>query len=179
MRGLGEDAANQGTIQTIYAADLLFILGCGFAKISILMLLGHLSVSKVHIRITRITIYVTVAWMTAAFFALAFQCGMPHPWATESGRCFDKVRISTLTPMATLTSRKFAFWVAIAPVDIIIELVVVSLPVFMMASVKVAFSRKVVVVVAFFFRIAYVYYYSPPMILTPASPFYSPPWYQE
>ena len=70
-----------------------------------------------------------------------------------SGHCIDTVRSVCRFIENLLTFPEFVFWVAISPVDILTELVMISLPVLMMLPVQVAVSKKVVVIVAFIFRI--------------------------
>jgi len=120
-----------------YAADLLYILVLALAKISVLQLLRRLAVIKLHQRIANGTMVVVMAWTIPSWFALAFRCGIPNPWDSKSGHCMDI----------------FAFWAAIAPVDILTEIVIVSLPALMMRPAQVAISKKMVVIVAFIFRI--------------------------
>lgn len=69
----------------------MYILAIGFAKISILRLLGTLAVKDFHKKATNIYIIITIAWLVPAFFVLAFQCGVPAPWAVNSGHCINRV----------------------------------------------------------------------------------------
>ena len=107
------------------------------AKISILLLLARLSVSRLHKRITYATVGVVGVWAAIGIIALATQCGSSNPWATSSPKCIN-LR---------------AFWIGMAPIDVITELVVIILPVFMLIPVQVAVSKKAVIVAAFIFRL--------------------------
>lgn len=106
-----------------------------------------------HKTIAKVTSYVVIVWTVVAFFVLAFRCGASRPWAQASGRCIDEVSPSSSVLVRLLTSLKVLFWIGIAPVDILTELLVIALPTFMMLPVQVALSKKVVIVVAFIFRI--------------------------
>jgi hypothetical protein len=107
------------------------------AKISILLLLDRLSVSQLHKRITYATTGVVGIWAVIGIIALAAQCGSSNPWATSSPKCIN-LR---------------AFWIGMAPIDVITELVVITLPVFMLIPVQVAVSKKAVIFAAFIFRL--------------------------
>lgn len=90
-----EDAADgRFPIQTLYAADLVFIAACSLSKISLLLLLQQLAVSKVHLATVKVSMYIVVAWMISSLCALAFQCGLPHPWATQHKHCLNQVELS-------------------------------------------------------------------------------------
>jgi hypothetical protein len=107
------------------------------AKISILLLLERLSVSRLHKRITYATVGVVGIWAVIGIIALATQCGSSNPWVTSSPKCIN-LR---------------AFWIGMAPIDVITELIVIILPVFMLIPVQVAVSKKAVIVAAFIFRL--------------------------
>jgi hypothetical protein len=107
------------------------------AKISILLLLDRLSVSRLHKRITCATAGIVGIWAVTGIIFLAAQCGSSNPWATSSPKCIN-LR---------------AFWIGMAPIDVITELIVIILPVFMLIPVQVAVSKKAVIVAAFIFRL--------------------------
>ncbi len=69
----------------------MYILTVAFAKISVLELLRALSVRDIHQKITKISIFVVIAWAISSFFTLGFQCGAAQPWAYLSGKCINRV----------------------------------------------------------------------------------------
>jgi hypothetical protein len=131
----------------------MYVLAVALSKVSILQFLKALAVSKIHRNIIEVSIYIVIAWAIPVFFALAFQCGGSRPWASLTGQCINKVNITYLLKEIPLILCKFVFWAAISPVDVLTELVVILLPIFMMMRVQVTFKTKLAVVVAFFFRI--------------------------
>ncbi|OJJ72187.1 hypothetical protein ASPBRDRAFT_196296 [Aspergillus brasiliensis CBS 101740] len=141
--GLGKPKSSLNNIEVqtlekvLYSSDLLYVLALSLAKVSVLQLLKRLTVNKWHKQISFWTSVIVGIWTVPVFFTLAFQCRAPHPWSTSNGRCIDS----------------FAFWVAIAPIDIITELVICILPIYIVKPVQVVFGKKVTVVVAFFIRI--------------------------
>ncbi|GKZ30158.1 hypothetical protein AbraIFM66950_008017 [Aspergillus brasiliensis] len=84
----------------------------------------------------------------ALVFAVA-QCAVIIV-GTEHGLGKQK---SSLNDIEVQALEKFAFWVAIAPIDITTELVICILPIYIVKPVQVVFGKKVTVVVAFFIRI--------------------------
>ncbi|SLM40532.1 hypothetical protein LPUS_11350 [Lasallia pustulata] len=141
--GLGQRGRNLSTVQQTnvekaeYASDLMYVLTLCLAKVSVLQLLERLAVSKMHKTLAKVMSYVVVVWTLAAFFTLAFRCGVSHPWARVSGECIDD----------------FSFWLGIAPVDILTELSMIALPILMMLPVQVVLSKKITILVAFIFRV--------------------------
>jgi hypothetical protein len=111
------------------------------AKVSLLLLLRRLSVDKMHKKIALCTIGVVSLWAVAGIVVLAARCGKTTPWnITSADQC---INLRT-------------FWIGMAPVDILSELVIITIPVLMVIPVQVAASKKAVIVVAFLFRMLVV-----------------------
>ncbi|PYI07736.1 hypothetical protein BO78DRAFT_442615 [Aspergillus sclerotiicarbonarius CBS 121057] len=123
--------------RVLYAADLFYVLALSLAKVSVLHLLNKLTVNKWHKQITCWTSILVGIWTVPVFFALAFKCGAPNPWVTTNRHCINM----------------FVFWAAICPIDIITDLVICILPIYIVKPVQVVVGKKVTVVVAFFIRI--------------------------
>ncbi|CAK42734.1 uncharacterized protein An16g01170, partial [Aspergillus niger] len=127
--------------KVLYSSNILYVLALNLAKISVLLLLNRLAVNRWHKKILFWTSVLVGIWTVPVFFTLAFQCGVPEPWDASNGHCIDII----------LT--QFAFWAGISPIDIITELVICILPIYIVKPVQVIFGKKVTVVVAFFIRI--------------------------
>ncbi|KAI2974184.1 hypothetical protein CBS147323_1573 [Aspergillus niger] len=123
--------------KVLYSSNILYVLALNLAKISVLLLLNRLAVNRWHKKILFWTSVLVGIWTVPVFFTLAFQCGVPEPWDASNGHCIDI----------------FAFWAGISPIDIITELVICILPIYIVKPVQVIFGKKVTVVVAFFIRI--------------------------
>ena len=65
------------------------------------------------------------------------QCRSPNTWATSSPKCINLQ----------------AFCIGIVPIDVITELVVITLPVFMLIPVHVVVLKEAAIVAAFIFRL--------------------------
>ena len=102
------------------------------------MLLQRLAVSRLHKHIALVAVGVTGLWALTGIIVLAAQCGSHLPWTTH--QCINVK----------------AFWIGMAPVDILTEFVVVMVPIWMMVPVQVALSKKAVIVVAFAFRLTVI-----------------------
>ncbi|GKZ82015.1 hypothetical protein AnigIFM56816_006545 [Aspergillus niger] len=137
-RKLGLNDREVHTIEkALYSSNILYVLALSLAKISVLLLLNKLSVNRWHKKISFWTSVLVGIWTVPVFFTLAFQCGVPEPWDASNGHCINI----------------FAFWAGISPIDIITELVICILPIYIVKPVQVIFGKKVTVVVAFFIRI--------------------------
>ncbi|RDH29256.1 hypothetical protein BDQ94DRAFT_174042 [Aspergillus welwitschiae] len=123
--------------KALYSSNILYVLALSLAKISVLLLLNKLSVNRWHKKISFWTSVLVGIWTVPVVFTLAFQCGVPEPLDASNGHCIDI----------------FAFWAGISPIDIITELVICILPIYIVKPVQVIFGKKVTVVVAFFIRI--------------------------
>lgn len=111
------------------------------AKASVLLLLQRLVVDKRQKKIAVYTVGIVVLWAVAGIVVLAARCGAHLPWnITSTDQC---INLRT-------------FWIGMAPVDILSELVMIMIPVMMMIPVQVAMSKKAVIVVAFLFRLLVV-----------------------
>jgi hypothetical protein len=81
-------------MQALYTANILLIIAVGLAKLSVLQLLRHLAVEKIHQKAMDCALWVVMAWTVTSFFPLAFQCGAVQPWNVETGQCINRVRFS-------------------------------------------------------------------------------------
>lgn len=74
--------------------------------------------------------------MVTGIIALAFQCGLPQPWVLGPQTCIDQ----------------YALRIGLGAVDILTDIAVIVLAVFMMRPVQVSASKKAAVVAMFGIR---------------------------
>lgn len=121
-----------------YAASILAILVQCLTKISTCLWIGIINpYEKVKIA-NYILMSLTGAWTVSGLFALAFACGLPHPWrATEGGVCtpFESIQIYN------------------GVLNILTDLAICILPVFMMWRVQTSMRKKSAVCALFASRI--------------------------
>jgi len=82
-----EIAKTNTRTQLIYASQLLGILIQCLAKLSIVLLIGRISM---HLSSNGLSMHITLAilaWTIFAFFTIAFQCGSSSPWDFSHTRC--------------------------------------------------------------------------------------------
>ncbi|KAJ5722582.1 hypothetical protein N7488_000617 [Penicillium malachiteum] len=135
--GLGKRRSALSLSETLYASNLLYVLALSLAKVSVLQFLNKLCVNKTHKKICFWSSVLVAIWTIPVFFTLAFQCGAHNPWDTTDDHCINI----------------FTFWVAISPIDILTELIICILPIYIVKPVQVVFGKKVTVVLAFIFRV--------------------------
>jgi hypothetical protein len=87
----------------------------------------------------------------ASVFAIAFQCGLPHPWAYESGKCFIPVHRPSSLAKTMLTSSQMPFWIPVGAVDIITNIVLIVLPAWRIWGLQMGADKKVIMIAAFGF----------------------------
>jgi hypothetical protein len=85
----------------------------------------------------QILLLVIALWTTSGIFALAFQCELPKPWISAPGRCIDQQ----------------AMYIALDTINIITDVALVVLPIFMIWSVQTSLKTKLQVVGLFGVRI--------------------------
>lgn len=96
---------------------------------------------------------VTSAWTIASVFAIAFQCGLPQPWAYASGKCFSPVHGPSSVLEKMLISGQLSFWVPVGAVDIVTDIAVIILPAWGVWDLQMGADKKMIVIAAFSFRV--------------------------
>ena len=95
-----------------------------------------------------------ILWGLGAEFAIAFQCKLPSPWAIISGKCFNTVNLASIVSnLRILTYRQAAFWIANGVCDILTDVIIVLLPLYLVWSLQMPWRRKGVVTIAFGSRV--------------------------
>lgn len=73
--------------QEVYVANIFYVLAVGVSKISIIIFLSRLACARVR----TIGVFplgtVVVGWTVAITFGVSFQCDLPYPWDSFSGKC--------------------------------------------------------------------------------------------
>lgn len=90
--------------------------------------------------------------------AIASQCSHPRPWAIISNNCFNQVRCYgslflshfyiTFTGLDT-DYKQNPFWYVIGTFDILVNLAIIALPVYVLYDIQMAGSRKFAIMGAF------------------------------
>jgi hypothetical protein len=123
-----------------YAWNMLYILSLFFGKASTLTLLLALAPNK-NFRFPMLAVGATIClWALTGIFASAFQCSLPHAYLITAGQCFSQT----------------GFWDAMGVVDIVTDVAIMALPVFLVYNLQLAVSKKLAVCFAFSFRLVAV-----------------------
>jgi hypothetical protein len=129
--------------QNYYSMNILWILALSCAKAAVILLV----IAIKPLRAFRLTAYgllgLTAVWSLGSLFVFALQCS-PDRWALGPGdgnTCVDQKLMQIIVRI----------------VDIVIDLAIVVLPAFMMQSVQVSQSKKMMVVVLFAVRLRQAY----------------------
>lgn len=126
------------TVQQAWAAsDILYLVGIYLSKCSMAFLFLRLTPSKIHNKIAWGTIGLCTVWVIVSIFLVIVNCEVRYPWADIAGQC----------------SNMFARWQFITAIDIMTEILLVGLAVFLVHDLRMSVGRKGVVVIAFLFRL--------------------------
>ncbi|KIW90904.1 uncharacterized protein Z519_08687 [Cladophialophora bantiana CBS 173.52] len=141
--GLGQhrDAISKETFAAFsryaYAAQILFVVACAFAKASAVSFILAIAPQMRLQQSSYALLGVVSCWAVSAVLALAFQCQLSHPWLFEEGKCIDQE----------------ALFLFIGIVNILTDLALVAIPSAMMWWVQTNTGRKWQVVALFASRI--------------------------
>ena len=119
-----------------YAWNLLYIFALALGKLSTVSLLVALSPNKAHRFPMLVVGGFIAAWTFGSVLASAFQCSMPHPYLITTTTCINQVDL----------------WEAVGVIDVLTDLALMSLPVWLVYNLQIATSKKFAVCIAFSFR---------------------------
>lgn len=145
-KGLGKSLTlvnpqTQDDVQTLtYTCNLLFILALGLAKVSVVQFLLRISRVKEHRVVFKGAIAMVSAWTIASFLAIAFQCEVSAPWKTIGRNC----------------SNLHARWIGICVADIVTEVAIIGIVIYLVWSLRTTMSSKIMVVSIFSARLLLV-----------------------
>ena len=79
------------SLRASYAADLLFIVTLGFAKLSMTVLFRNLTEQGRSQRLHRAAAMFIGVWMLVSFLAQVFSCSTPNVWDFLPEHCYNRV----------------------------------------------------------------------------------------
>ncbi|OCT48690.1 hypothetical protein CLCR_04817 [Cladophialophora carrionii] len=123
--------------KSYYAGNIFFTLALGLSKMSVVFFLNRLTVVRTQKLVFHVLTAFIAAWTVGSTFAVALQCDLHHPWLIVDEQC----------PGA------FLRWKIIGAFDIISELAIVLMAVYLVWGLFTTFSKKAIVVSAFAFRL--------------------------
>ncbi|MCJ1426539.1 hypothetical protein MMC29_004442 [Sticta canariensis] len=122
--------------KTGYVAQLLYVLALCLPKFAVLHFLSTIAITKI-CRITQKGIVaVNFVWAFVAVIIIASQCASSQPWAILSNQCSDQP----------------AIWDFIGAVDIIVNVAIIALPIYILYDLRVSRYRKLTIMGAFALR---------------------------
>lgn len=132
--------------QLNYAANLFYVLALYASKASVVLLFKRIASGILKKKIAWVALGVVVTTGVISIFLCALRCDLSQPWIQWNASC-DSL---------------FAQWQAIIAFDIITEVMLFGMAVYLVWGLQTAFSGKFRVVFAFGLRLPYVLY--PPKI---------------
>ena len=139
--------------QAGYAAELQYVLAIALTKMVTLKFLATLALERRRKLCVKAVVICNAVWALVAFLVVAFQCEAPRVWATTSGICLNRVSPSgylrALLKLSLIDWYQPAFWTVLSTIDILIDLAVTALPIFILYTLQTTWARKMNAIVAF------------------------------
>ncbi|KAL2004969.1 hypothetical protein VTN00DRAFT_2819 [Thermoascus crustaceus] len=122
--------------KAIYAADILFVIAHTAAKASVAFLLRRLGREKRYMRLCDGVLTIISLWGFASLLAIGLKCGLNHPWLLD-GQCKNVL----------------LRWQLITAFDVVTEIGLLSVYVYLIWGLHMRWKGKVVVLIAFGSRV--------------------------
>ncbi|KAE8448817.1 hypothetical protein EG329_008819 [Mollisiaceae sp. DMI_Dod_QoI] len=126
-----------------YASDILYIVALFFSKSSTAFLFLRLTPRRSHFLAIWATIWLSIAWVLISIILVAIRCHPQHPWLDTNSTC----------------SNLFARWQFIGALDIILELALFAISLFLVWGIQMPLKSKSIVVGSFATRLPIRLYY--------------------
>ncbi|RFU35677.1 hypothetical protein B7463_g743, partial [Scytalidium lignicola] len=123
--------------QMLYASNLFFIAALGLSKISVAFLLLRVTPHEYHRRTFLAVISLMVGWTIASLVTVALTCDFSQPWISLNAKC----------------PRVFLRWQVISAFDILFELALVGMTIFLVWDLHTVTESKMSVIFAFSMRL--------------------------
>ena len=138
-----------------YTGMLFWILSIGASKLSVALFLLRLTPVCTHRRVYQTFIAILVVWIIVYIFAFALQCDLSEPWITIGASCPGVVSISILSTLDIYadTREQYERWQTFCALDILSEIALVCMTVYLVWDLKSSTSAKVKIIFAFSFRL--------------------------
>jgi hypothetical protein len=120
------------TRQALYASGILLVVVFASAKASLVYLIIGLHPPVDVLWMCRGILVTLVTWATISILVTAFQCDLPRPW-DQGGHCINRYGLDMFNCIA----------------NILTDLALVAVPVYLMMKVQVTNSKRVLVVSLF------------------------------
>ncbi|MCJ1405249.1 hypothetical protein MMC11_008476 [Xylographa trunciseda] len=142
--GLGQHVSSltqsqiDGVEQAIYASQMLYILSLAFAKLALLQIYTTFARHHLRSQVIKGLMGFVALWAVVALFPIAFQCHFPDPWAIfVHDQCINQP----------------ALWDSIGAFDILTDICIATLPIWLLYDLQLPFSRRALIMIAFTQRI--------------------------
>jgi len=120
-----------------YADDILYIITLWLTKSSAALLFMRLTPNRHHVLAAKAVLAASTVWAVVSMFMIALRCQLTTPWMDYDGQC----------------TNLFLRWQIISAIDIITEIALFSVAVYIVQGLQMPLLRKASVVLAFGFRL--------------------------
>ncbi|OCL15262.1 hypothetical protein AOQ84DRAFT_329710 [Glonium stellatum] len=123
--------------KTVYVNDILFLISMSISKACIALLFMRLSPGKNHIKVSKFALISSIVWAVVSIFMVALKCNLSQPWVEYNQKC----------------TNLFVRWQIITAFDIIIEVLLFSMSIYLVKDLQMSGKNKSAVILAFGFRL--------------------------
>ncbi|MCJ1291175.1 hypothetical protein MMC34_002718 [Xylographa carneopallida] len=120
-----------------YADDILYIITLWLTKSSAALLFMRLTPDQNHVRAAKAVLAISTVWVVVSLFMVALRCQLSTPWMDYDGQC----------------TNLFLRWQIISAIDIITEIALFAVAIYIVQGLQMPLRRKATVVLAFAFRL--------------------------
>ncbi|MCJ1426815.1 hypothetical protein MMC29_004718 [Sticta canariensis] len=137
--GLGQHQSSLDTEQVArfeqaaYASQILYVTSLCLAKMALLQFLIYLARNNSRRMLVRGVMIFNCTSAMVAILCVAFQCRLPHPWATLHDKCFDQR----------------GFWIAFGFMDIVADIATILSSICLLYDLHVERKQKSPIIAAF------------------------------
>lgn len=139
--GLTKSSLSDGDIASVgqadYASTLLYLVALGLSKCSVIALIMRLTSNRQHLVVLYINIGAAVVWALSSFLLITIACSPAQPFRDLASQC----------------SGLFARWQYVCALDIITEISIFAMSIYLVFGLQMAIRMKAMVVLAFALRL--------------------------
>jgi len=140
--------------QASYSSDILYLVTIWLTKCSVLFLTFRLSPDKRHNLASTAVLGAASVFVVISLFLVGLGCELSQPWLLINTQCAMKmVRSLQLSLSLIADGFYYARWQVVAAFDIITEIALLGVSIFLVGGLQIAQYKKFIVIFAFALRL--------------------------
>jgi hypothetical protein len=146
------------SLQADYASSILYLLALSLSKCSVIALIMRLTTNRQHRQVSWAVIAAVSVWTGTSILAISVSCTPAGPFDNLDEQCSGLVSCQTVLRRGRVLTcnSQYSRWIYIGAVDIVTELAIFAMSIYLVAALKMSLKMKATVVTAFALRLPYV-----------------------